>query len=93
LGHAYGRLETKPDKEKTYRDLSGQLFWAEITGDEDFYLKLIRLMKDAPKRHREEYQPAWSAALNRLTKEFLSDFCFANGAIDWEKLTSFVSKK
>jgi hypothetical protein len=25
-----------------------QAFWQEITGDPDFYLKLIRLMKDVP---------------------------------------------
>jgi hypothetical protein len=93
LGHAYGRLETKPDKNRAYRDLSGQAFWAEITGDEDFYLKLIRLMKEAPLKHKKEYDPIWNAAVNRLTKEFLEEFCFSDGRIDWEKLTSFVSKK
>lgn len=66
LGHAYGRLETKPTNDRFYRDLSGQAFWAEITGDEDFYLKLIRLMKDAPLKHKKEYDPVWLSAKNRL---------------------------
>lgn len=30
----------------------GQVFWRELTGDADFYLKLIRLMRDYPVKHR-----------------------------------------
>ncbi|HEX9975961.1 MAG TPA: PmeII family type II restriction endonuclease [Dehalococcoidales bacterium] len=92
LGHAYGRLRTEPTKDRVYRDSSGQEFWAEITGDDDFYLKLARLMKDAPTKHRKEYNPAWDAAINRFTAEFIKDFCFPDGNIDWEKLVRFVSE-
>lgn len=92
LGHAYGRLKTEPTKDRVYRDRSGQAFWAEITGDDDFYLNLIRLMKDEPLRHRKEYAPAWDAAVNKFTVEFVKDFCFPDGRIDWEKLVRFVSE-
>jgi hypothetical protein len=92
LGHAYGRLKTEPTKDRVYRDRSGQAFWAEITGDDDFYLKLIRLMKDEPLKHKEEYAPAWNAAINKFTAEFVEDFCFSDGRIDWEKLVRFVSE-
>jgi len=77
--------------DKVYRDLSGQAFWREITGDTDFYIKLIVLMKDAPVRHRKEYEPAWNAALNRFTAEFVRDFCFPDGSIGWEKIAQLVS--
>jgi len=93
LGHAYGRLTTEPTKDRIYRDSSGEVFWTEITGDNDFYLKLIRLMKNAPSEHKREYNPAWDAAVNRFTAEFIKDFCFADGTIDWEKLVRFVSAK
>jgi len=93
LGHAYGRLKTKPSKDLIYRDSSGQAFWQEITGDPDFYLKLVRLMKDEPTRHRKEYAPAWDAAINRFTAEFIKEFCFPDGSIDWEKLVRFVSEE
>ena len=92
LGHAYGRLKTEPTKDRIYRDCSGQAFWAEITGDDDFYLKLIRLMKDEPLKHKKEYAPAWDAAVNKFTAEFVKDFCFSSGQIDWEKLVRFVSE-
>ena len=90
LAHGYGRLN-KTNKNLIYRDSSGQVFWREMTGDPDFYLKLIRLMKDQPAKHRQEYQPRWDATINKFTAEFIKDFCFADGMIDWEKLTRFVS--
>lgn len=92
LGHAYGRVNRPAGKELIYRDSSGQSFWQEITGDPDFYLKLIRLMRDAPARHKKEYAPAWDAAVNRFTRDFANDFCFPDGNIDWEKLARFVSE-
>jgi len=92
LGHAYGRLKTEPTKDRVYRDRSGQAFWTEITGDKDFHLKLITLMKDVPTKHRKEYASAWDAAINRFTAEFINDFCLLDGRIDWEKLVRFVSE-
>jgi hypothetical protein len=92
LGHAYGRAKTEPTKDLVYRRRSGQAFWTEITGDPDFYLKLVGLMKEEPVKHRQKYAPAWDAAVNRFTAEFVRDFCFSDGRIDWEKLVRFVSE-
>jgi hypothetical protein len=91
LAHGYGRKRTEPGSDQLYRDRSGQVFWQEITGDSDFYLRLIRLMGDEPMRRREEFALAWDALVNRLTFEFGDDFCLEDGRIDWEKLTQFVS--
>ncbi len=91
LGHCYGKMKTEPSKTKIYRDRSGQSFWAEITGDSDFYLKLVRLMKDEPARHRVVYKKAWDSAVNRFTAEFIRDFCNSDGSIDWEKFVAFNS--
>jgi hypothetical protein len=92
LGHAYGRAKVESTKELVYRRSSGQAFWAEITGDSDFYLKLIRLMKEEPVKHKQKYAPAWDAAVNRFTAEFVTEFCFPDGRIDWEKLVRYVSE-
>jgi hypothetical protein len=92
LGHCYGRLRSEPSKVQIYRDRSGQEFWTELTGDKDFYQKLIRLMReDLITRHREEYRTAWQQAVNRYVREFTNDFCDENGAIDWERLLQFNS--
>ena len=66
-------------------------FGKEITGDENFYLKLITLMKDEPLKRMDKYQHDWDATVNKFTKEFIEDFCLTDGHIDWEKLTKFVS--
>lgn len=71
----------------------GQAFWEELTGDADFYLKIIRLMSDYPLAHRVEYLKAYGMAVNRFTKEFLNNFSNENGDIDWEKLVEYNSGK
>ena len=93
LGHAYGRVTREPSKDLFYRDVSGQAFWHEITGNSDFYLKLIRLMKNEPAKHKKGYTLAWDAAVNKFTKEFIDEFCFADGNIDWDKIVQFVSEE
>jgi hypothetical protein len=92
LGHGYGRRWAEPTGERNYRERSGEAFWAEITGDQKFYLKLVRLMREAPALHRGKYLPEWEAAVARFTKEFIEEFCFEDGRIDWEKLVRFVSE-
>ncbi|MCX6345136.1 MAG: PmeII family type II restriction endonuclease [Armatimonadetes bacterium] len=74
-----------------YATSSGQEFWQELTGDPDFYLKLIRLMDKLPEAHRDSYEEEWSKASNRFTKEFLDKFSTPDGSIDWEKLVEFNS--
>ena len=82
-----------PSDKKNYRDSSGQAFWEELTGDPDFYLKLIRLMKDEPLKYKDQFDKEWAAIINRLTAEFTGSFCTKDGHIDWEHLTEFVSGK
>ena len=84
-------LKTEPSKTKIYRDRSGQALWTEITGDPDFYLKLVRLMKDGPSKHRVIYKKAWERAINRFTAEFIKDFCNGDGSVNWERFVEFNS--
>jgi hypothetical protein len=92
LGHCYGRVNTDPAA-YIYRRRSGQVFWEELTGDPDFFLKLIRLMKDYPIAHRLLYREEYDKAVNRFTKAFLDEFANADGGIDWDKLVKFNSGK
>lgn len=92
LAYAYGKRIREASGKWIFRELSGQVFWTEITGDPDFYLKIIRLMEDIPARHRKQHQEEWAKAVNRFTAEFITLFCFKDGRIDWEKLVKFVSE-
>ncbi|MEG0563184.1 PmeII family type II restriction endonuclease [Anaerorhabdus sp.] len=91
VGYCYGRKMRSSNT--NFRELAGQAFWEEITGDEDFYLKIIRLMKEKPQEHAVEYKTSFAAAINRFTAEFIKDFCNEDGTINWEKLTEFNSGK
>lgn len=93
LGQCYGRRTGEPDTKRIYAIRSGQAFWEEITGDSDFYLKLIKLMKDYPVQHRVEFEKAWSQAVNRFELEFLQNFATPEGAINWDKIVQVSSGK
>ncbi len=93
LGHAYGRKSSDPKNNRIYRIRSGQVFWEELTGDSDFYIKLIHLMRDHPKQHRTTFEEEWHKAVNRFVHDFLNNFGNPDGSIDWEKLLCFNSGK
>ena len=38
LAYSYGKTIKPPGKNKIYREVAGQAFWEELTGDPDFYL-------------------------------------------------------
>lgn len=91
LGHCYGQKQGEPTPKRAYAIRSGQAFWTEITGDPDFYLKLIHAMGKLPVIHRALYEQEWNKALNRFEREFLNEFSTPYGEIDWEKLLRFNS--
>lgn len=87
LAYSYGRKNTEGSDNTIYREVSGQKFWDELTGDPQFYLKIISLMKDIPQKKKVEYRRNWDATINRFEAEFIRDFCYEDGRINWEKLT------
>jgi hypothetical protein len=90
LGYCYGRASGTPQG-KIYRRLAGQAFWEELSGDKEFYIKIIRAMKDYPTAHRKEYDVERTKLANRLTQGFALNFVNSDGQVDWEKLLSFNS--
>ncbi len=86
IGYSYGmKSQTSRSKPKKYREIAGQRFWYEMTGDPDFYMKILDYMGDLPERYAEQlYQSYWRAH-NRLTRDFLNNFCRIDGSIDWQK--------
>lgn len=92
VGYGYGKKKaSSKGRPKFYEELAGKDFWAELTGDDEFYIKLIRLMDKLPEKYVEEFDAAYQKAANRLVREFTVEFCFEDGRIDWEKLVEFNS--
>lgn len=92
VGYSYGKK--KPSSKalpKFYLELAGKDFWEELTGDPDFYMKLIKFMGQLPEKYVEQFDLSYNKAANRLVKEFTIEFCHDDGSIDWEKLVKFNS--
>ena len=92
IGYSYGKKkESGRGKPKMYQELAGKKFWAELTGDEEFYKKIITFMGTMPEQYVASYKESYNKAANRLLREFATDFCKEDGSIDWEKLVEFNS--
>ena len=92
IGYSYGKKkESGKGKPKMYQELAGKKFWYELTGDEEFYKKIITFMGDLPEKYTADYKESYNKAFNRLVREFTIDFCKEDGAIDWEKMVEFNS--
>jgi hypothetical protein len=92
IGYSYGRKKSS-DKglAKIHTEIAGQAFWAELTGDKDFYIDLVRYMDKLPEKYVEEFEASYQKAANRLVKDFTTLFCKEDGSIDWESLVAFNS--
>ena len=92
IGYCYGKKkESGRGKPKMYQELAGKRFWAELTGDEEFYKKIIVYMGTMPEQYVADYKESYNKAANRLVREFSNSFCKEDGSIDWEKLVEFNS--
>lgn len=92
LAAGYGNKRRDPTAESIYRIRCGQEFWAELTGDDNFYLVLQSEMGERPFAHKHEHDALFAKLVNKFTKQFLDEFS-VDGEIDWEKLVRFNSGK
>jgi len=88
-GCCYGR-DNQPDK-GDYFKYCGQKFWAFMSGDEDFYTKIIEPLGHQAKERNDDFMQSYAQMINKFTKEFADTFCKDDGSIDWNKLVRFNS--
>ena len=90
-GCCYGR-DNSPDK-GDYFKYCGQSFWSFISGEDDLYTELIEPLATQAKEKNEEFALEYAKKINLYVKEFIDEFCAADGSIDWKKLVEFNSGK
>ena len=92
IGYGYGRKkQTTRGIPKFYIELAGKEFWEELTGDPDFYLKLMNLMDNIPEQYADSFNDAYQRAENRLVQQFTNKFCNSDGSINWLRLARYNS--
>lgn len=82
-GCCYG-VDDKPER-GGYLKLCGQRFWLLITGDSDFYLKIIEPLGYQARERSEAFQELFTKKLISFTSVFHESFV-VNGTINWSKL-------
>jgi hypothetical protein len=88
-GCCYGR-DNQPDK-GDYFKYCGQKFWEFISGDDNLYTELIEPLGHIAKERNDDFLNSYSQMINKFTKEFTTDFCDFNGAIEWDKIVKLNS--
>lgn len=91
VGYSYGRKGRPSRKVSNYREVAGQVFWEELTGDPDCYVKILLAMQNFPEQHRVEFKDAWDRAVNRFSLEFMCNFMSNDGSINWRGLLEYNS--
>ena len=91
VGYSYGRKSKASKKASSFREVAGQDFWKELTGDPDCYVKILEAMQDYPDRQRLEFKAAWERAVNRFSMEFMLNFMSSDGSINWRELLQYNS--
>jgi len=88
-GCCYG-IDNKPDK-GDYFKFCGQKFWEFISADKKLYKDIIEPLGYKAKEKNDEFLESYSKLINKFTKEFITDFCYESGEINWTKLLEFNS--
>jgi hypothetical protein len=93
VGYGYGKRTTPSKGNKNFREVSGQAFWEEISGDPDLYKKIFNLLAIQADLQEEAYRKAFVDAMNRFAREFQNEFATPDGKIDWNKVLTCNSGK
>lgn len=88
-GCCYG-IEHSEEKDD-YVKKCGQRFWGFISGDDNLYVTIVEPLGYRARERNEQFQTEYAKVINRFTREFIGEFCDADGAISWRKLVSFNS--
>lgn len=91
VGYGYGKKKIRAENEKFYKELAGKDFWEWLTGDSEFYTKIIRMMGTRPDEYAKSFEAAYAKAENRMVREFTINYCKEDGSINWDKLLQFNS--
>ena len=90
-GCCYGKTSPSYDK-GDYLKLAGKAFWQLITGDESFYLRIVKPIEILEPGRTTNFAASKGAVLLKLENEFATEYCDPEtGRINWSRLVLFSS--
>jgi len=87
-GCSYGRIS------KDYGDfekICGEAFWTLISNEKNLFTDIVEPLGFEAKKHNDAFELKYGLVRTKFTAEFISKYCDANFAIDWEKIVRFNS--
>lgn len=90
LGICYGKFKTANNG--VFLHIGGQSFWHLLSGDPELYTQIIEPLGYKAKEFNDAYEAEKARTYNRMTSEFIANYCTESFAVDWTKLVEFVSK-
>lgn len=75
-----------------YFKYCGQRFWEFISGSKDLYLDIIEPLGFKAKEKSDEFLQSYTQMINKFTGEFVQEYCFPSGEINWNKIVEFNSE-
>lgn len=85
LGICYGKTRTSYTTDG-YLKVVGQNFWYLISENPELYTDIIEPIGYRAKEHNERFIAGRAALENKLTGQFIRDYCDLSGSIDWKRL-------
>ncbi len=92
-GCSYGTDSSPRKRNGLYWKLCGQDFWQFISNNENLYTDIIEPFGYKAQEKNKEFMEAYSNLINKLTLEFSLKYCNADGAINWQAIVEFTSKR
>lgn len=73
--------------------LCGQRFWEFVSGDSEFYIKIVEPLGDKAKERNVEFLAQYELVVDDFTRFFREHFCDAQNAINWDALVRHSSQE
>ena len=89
LGIAYGRAANRDHG--LYVMKKGSTFWEFISGDPDFYIKIVEPIAAGVATYRREFEKEKRRLYDEFISDFMQSFATSDGLINWPELVRFNS--
>lgn len=84
-GCCYGNVN-KGYKDSLHEKYCGEKFWTLISGEPTLFVDIVEPLGFKAKEKNEEYYKEYGRMINKLTQEFIAEYCDQEGNIDWDKI-------
>lgn len=84
-GCCYGN-DNKSYNDSVHLKYCGEKFWTLISGEPTLFVDIIEPLGFMAKEKNADYMKEYGRMVNKLTNEFINDYCNEAGDIDWDRI-------